>query len=339
MDSSGVYAGGSERDSEAILQSGQPLKVTTIWHWDGTTWTELPGKFTNGEEAPSIWALLMHEGKLYVGGAFCDAAVTLQDGSTLAPEIDANGVAVWDGTTWSALAEGVTGTVYDLEVWDDKLYAGGQFTCANGQNLAYWQFPVPGSAPVAVDDAYDVAQDSSAVFPVLDNDSDPDGEALKIVACLTASAQGAVTVSTDSLTLGYQPPEGYTGEDTFCYVVTDPIGRRDTATVTVNVIPSTGVDEAGLPRTFALHQNHPNPFNPTTTLGFDLPLSVEVKVEIFDALGRKVRTLKSCALAAGRYQLEWDARDDHGTALASGVYLCRVEAGPWRAVRKMLLLR
>ena len=45
-----------------------------------------------------------------------------------------------------ALAEGVTGTVYDLAIWDGKLYAGGQFTCAGGQNMAYWQFPLPGSA-------------------------------------------------------------------------------------------------------------------------------------------------------------------------------------------------
>jgi len=92
-------------------------------------------------------------------------------------------------------------------------------------------------------------------------------------------------------------------------------------------------EPSGLPRSFVLYQNFPNPFNPGTTISFDLPRAADYRLEIFDLLGRRVDD-RSGHASAGRVKLYWD-----GTKAASGVYLYRVTAGPFSASRKMILLK
>jgi len=91
--------------------------------------------------------------------------------------------------------------------------------------------------------------------------------------------------------------------------------------------------ERPLPSGFCLYQNYPNPFNPATTISFDLPRRSDYRLRVFNVLGRKVHELKGTA-PAGRVSIAWDA-----SAYASGVYFYRVEAGDYRAVRKMTLLK
>jgi hypothetical protein len=90
-------------------------------------------------------------------------------------------------------------------------------------------------------------------------------------------------------------------------------------------------------------RNHPNPFNPRTTLVLDLPSgpgTVPVVLEVYDARGRRVATVFRGQLEAGRtHGFTWDGRDDAGRALASGTYLARVRAGDQTSAHKMLLLR
>jgi len=90
-------------------------------------------------------------------------------------------------------------------------------------------------------------------------------------------------------------------------------------------------------------RNHPNPFNPRTTLVLDLPAgagAVPVVLEVYDARGRRVATVFRGQLAAGHaHGFTWDGRDDAGRALASGTYLARVRAGERTGAHKMLLLR
>jgi hypothetical protein len=78
---------------------------------------------------------------------------------------------------------------------------------------------------------------------------------------------------------------------------------------------------AGLPRTFALEQNYPNPFNPTTVITYQLPVASEVKLEVYDVLGRKVMTLTNGRQDAGSYNLTLNANN-----LSSGVYFYRLQA-------------
>jgi hypothetical protein len=101
-----------------------------------------------------------------------------------------------------------------------------------------------------------------------------------------------------------------------------------------------GQVEAGwTPRVFALRPNYPNPFNPATAIGYQLPAAAQVRLEIYDLLGQKVRVLAAGVEAAGFHQVVWDGRDEAGREVASGTYLCRLQAGAQVAARRLLLLR
>ncbi len=98
-------------------------------------------------------------------------------------------------------------------------------------------------------------------------------------------------------------------------------------------------DKVHLSREFRLFSNYPNPFNPSTTIRFELNRSCEVKLQVFDLLGRRVRTLVSGRLSAGRHTRTWDGKDEAGKPVSSGVYLCEFKAGRVRQVNKMILIR
>ena len=95
------------------------------------------------------------------------------------------------------------------------------------------------------------------------------------------------------------------------------------------------------PREFALHQNFPNPFNPDTTIKYDLAESADVTLQIYNVLGQVVRTLvASEAQNAGRYQIRWNGMDDRGVPVSSGVYFYQISAeGKFQQVQKLMLLK
>jgi hypothetical protein len=93
------------------------------------------------------------------------------------------------------------------------------------------------------------------------------------------------------------------------------------------------------PKEFHLYDNFPNPFNPTTKIAFELPAVSKVKLVIYDALGREVRTLTDEEHPAGYIELTWDGRNDGGIAVSSGVYFYRVMAAERNTVKKMMLMR
>ena len=88
------------------------------------------------------------------------------------------------------------------------------------------------------------------------------------------------------------------------------------------------------PEAFGLVNNHPNPFNPTTTIRYALPQAADVELTVYNALGQPVRTLVAEHQSAGHYAVEWDA-----TGLSSGLYFYRLQADAFHAVDKMLLLQ
>ena len=105
-------------------------------------------------------------------------------------------------------------------------------------------------------------------------------------------------------------------------------------------ITFTGIKAVGpAPASFALNQNYPNPFNPTTNIQFALPQRAQVRLEVYDILGRQVTTLASGDMSAGTYSVTWNGKDANGQTVASGLYLYRIQAGSFTAVHKMLLLK
>jgi hypothetical protein len=101
----------------------------------------------------------------------------------------------------------------------------------------------------------------------------------------------------------------------------------------------TGGETPQMPRAFALHQNVPNPFNPVTTIRFDLPRPSHVRLNVYNVKGELVATLVDGYMTEGRKGVGWEARDDEGRSVASGVYFYRLTAGDFVQTRKMVLLR
>ena len=102
----------------------------------------------------------------------------------------------------------------------------------------------------------------------------------------------------------------------------------------------TGVGDSPLPPTFALRQNVPNPFNPTTTISYDVPEGgADVTIRIYDVSGREVATLVDGRRPAGAHQVTWDGRNSSGNAVSTGVYFYRMVAGSFVEARRMVLLK
>lgn len=94
-----------------------------------------------------------------------------------------------------------------------------------------------------------------------------------------------------------------------------------------------------LPKEFGLDQSYPNPFNPTTTINFQVPKSASVTIKIFDMLGRQVRTLMEKDYKPGFHSIEWDGKDEFGRQVASGTYLYLMRAGNFTQVKKGTVLK
>lgn len=88
------------------------------------------------------------------------------------------------------------------------------------------------------------------------------------------------------------------------------------------------------PSAFALNQNYPNPFNPSTIISYSLPQASNVKLIVYNAIGQPVRTLENGFKNAGTYNVTFNASE-----LSSGIYFCKIEAGQFSSIRKMMLVK
>jgi hypothetical protein len=93
-------------------------------------------------------------------------------------------------------------------------------------------------------------------------------------------------------------------------------------------------DAPALPSVATLAQNYPNPFNPETVITYNLSLSTEVNLSIYNIFGQKIATLVDQNQAAGEHTVRWNATD-----FSSGIYLYRLRAGAFEQSRRMILLR
>lgn len=149
-----------------------------------------------------------------------------------------------------------------------------------------------------------------------------------------ADGSVAALAAGDTLCLGFLAPPLAEGElrDAFL-ILTGSVGASR-GTGFTRLTPAA----PALPTRFALYQNQPNPFNETTTIRFDLPVSTPVRLEVFDTQGRRVRTLANGAFESGYQVVTWNRRDASGNPVRPGVYLYRLQAGSFRDHRRMVLL-
>jgi len=131
---------------------------------------------------------------------------------------------------------------------------------------------------------------------------------------------------------------GYDGAWTIAYTY-DANGN-------ITALTSAGVTDvpdretaSGVPRTYELNQNSPNPFTGATAMRYQLPRPGTVRLEGFDVTGRKVRTLVDAVQAAGYYAIAWDGNDDSGNRAPSGIYFWKLAAGETLKTIKVMLIR
>ena len=93
------------------------------------------------------------------------------------------------------------------------------------------------------------------------------------------------------------------------------------------------------PEIFSVTPNFPNPFNPTTQIRYELPEDVLVSIVIYDVMGRNIRTLMNVKQTAGYHSIHWDAKNDMGEGVSAGMYIYTIQAGEFRATKKMVLLK
>ena len=113
----------------------------------------------------------------------------------------------------------------------------------------------------------------------------------------------------------------------------------DDRVVYVNRYEFLSTETNGMPTEFALHENYPNPFNPSTTLRFDLPELSDVNVIIYNMLGQEVKTFNMQNISAGRHSIRWNATNDLGDPVSAGVYLYQLQTRDFVKTRKMILLK
>ena len=98
-------------------------------------------------------------------------------------------------------------------------------------------------------------------------------------------------------------------------------------------------EEDLVPVIYSLYQNHPNPFNPVTTLRYDLPENSFVNINIYDLMGRNIRSLVKSQQTAGYRSIQWNATNNLGEPVSAGMYIYMIQAGEFRQARKMVLLK
>jgi Tol biopolymer transport system component len=132
----------------------------------------------------------------------------------------------------------------------------------------------------------------------------------------------------------------------FCYILFNPFEQidryslyvRDFTPGILNTDGQTEVAEA-LPAGFAISGNYPNPFNPSTTISFNLPAAGTASLAVYDITGRKVRDLMNGSLTRGAHSAVWDGRDSAGRSVSTGIYLSRLTMNGKSATNRMLLAK
>jgi hypothetical protein len=272
---------------------------------NGVSWTFLPGA------TPSCQCIAVKGGNLFAGGRY---------GITRSTD---------DGMTWTRADTGAGMTIAALAVIGTKIFAGGfgsgVFVSTN--NGSRWTKVDSGLTDLVID-CFAVSGNNlfagtmgGGIFLLATPDT--------VWTCVNPVSDGKWLRSAGSMNTWITSllvSDGYLlagTEQTAAW-------KRPLSEMV------TGVREGGsiAPAAFTLYQNYPNPFNPSTTIKYELPKTSQMSLTVYDILGREVSVLVNDRRNAGVYDVQFD-----GSALASGVYFCRLQADSYVNTKKLLLLR
>jgi len=109
--------------------------------------------------------------------------------------------------------------------------------------------------------------------------------------------------------------------------------------VSISFGDGTSAENVTIPLPFILNQNHPNPFNPDTSISFSLQNSGTVILEVYNLKGQKISTIVNKFLPSGNHKFEWNGNDNYGNKVSSGIYLYRLNMDNQAETKKMILLK
>jgi hypothetical protein len=160
-----------------------------------------------------------------------------------------------------------------------------------------------------------------------------------ILKVLAADLQGGHIEATDNSYMSI-PVEFMGNERENSFVNLDGIKLAGADGSLINTVTRTNSSEVKvIPGAFALHQNFPNPFNPSTEIRFDLPEAGNVDLAIYNLMGQKIRILASDNMTPGYHAIMWDGTSDIGNQVATGMYFYSIQSNEFQATKKMLFLK
>ena len=214
----------------------------------------------------------------------------------------------------------------------------------SGGSAAVLTFNITVNEELVIGDLFDLFGSSGKIVPTASHDLAEIREFIvgqRVESIVLPAASGGTAPLTYSLSPAL--PAGLTFDAVTRTIAGTPRAAAETA-YTYTVTDANGASASLLlqtrPTAFSLADNFPNPFNPATTIQYALPQAADVELTVYNVIGQPVRTLVAEHQSAGRYAVEWDATNDSGHSLSSGMYFYRLQAGEeFREVKKMLLLK
>ena len=201
--------------------------------------------------------------------------------------------------------------------------------------VSYWRWFGQGGNAVDDDFVVEASNDGGATWVTLEVVSGNDN-IWRYVAAELGTLDGGAFALTDQVVFRYLACDLDSGEQGLVEAAIDDFE-------VASFIGDVTAVEGDLPTpdaaSLALRQNHPNPFNPATTIAFRLPTGRAVDLAVYTVDGRRVATLVAGELAAGEHQVTWDGRDTGGRRVASGAYFYRLRAGDEVQVRRMVMVK
>jgi len=138
----------------------------------------------------------------------------------------------------------------------------------------------------------------------------------------------------------YHAPENFSGLVEIEVSATDDKGATGSITlIAFNISGELGADIGLNAEKFTISEAFPNPFNPSTTLNFNVQEELTLNITIYNMLGKRVKNLVSNKYAVGDHSVSWDSRNSEGNLVSAGMYIYTIQAGEFRQTRKMMLLK
>ncbi|PID79465.1 hypothetical protein CSA17_01825 [bacterium DOLJORAL78_65_58] len=304
-----------------------PDKVVARYQPDSDTWLEI-GDSPGGTD---LYALGSYQGQLIVTGSFQSI-----DG------VAANGIAAWDGNTWSALGAGVEGMARELYEADGLLYVAGSITQAGGQpagRIAAWDGTGWSTLGEGVYGSIRALRQHAGRLYATGQFSQAGGQPAAGIANWDGSTWSALGsgLNDEGLELVV-----HAGDLIVVGDFTVAGGHFSDGIASWTEAQPTGVGDDPRPRSTArlrLKPAYPNPFQHGTTFAFEMPRSGDAVLDVMDVRGRRVARRVATGLEPGPQVLGWDGRVRSGQAAPAGMYFVRLRAAGAEAVRKISLVR